>query len=383
MLTPARANHLSVEAPVRVHVLIDTLGVGGAEVLLTEFARISGVDLTIGCLKDIGSSHVVERLRASGLEPRCVGIPPRLGVAAFRRVRRHLSQLRPALVHTHLGYADLLGGPAARSLGIPTVTTLHSHAPPATTRDCIKMKMITVARRTTAARVIAVSESARRAYLASGVDDPDRVVVLHNGIGACTQPGSGRGVRAELGLAPDDLVVAMLSSLRPEKGHDVAIAATRLLLHRFPALRLLVVGDGSLRRQIEGLAARLGDRVVLAGYRQDVMSTLDAVDVLLHPSYSDALPTAIIEAMACSVPVVGTDVGGIGELVVNGKTGMLVADPPAPGDLARALAPLLGDRELRVRLGTGGRERYEAEFSADRWADRMRDLYFSVLDGAR
>ena len=366
-----------------MHVLIDTLGVGGAEVLLTEFARISGVDLTIGCLKDIGSSHVVDRLRASGLEPRCVGIPPRLGVAAFRRVRRHLSQLRPALVHTHLGYADLLGGPAARSLGIPTVTTIHSHAPPATTRDCIKMKMITVARRTTAARVIAVSESARRAYLASGVDDPDRVVVLHNGIGACAQPGSGRGVRAELGLAPDDLVVAMLSSLRPEKGHDVAIAATRLLLHRFPALRLLVVGDGSLRRQIEGLAARLGDRVVLAGYRQDVMSTLDAVDVLLHPSYSDALPTAIIEAMACSVPVVGTDVGGIGELVVNGKTGMLVADPPAPGDLARALAPLLGDRELRVRLGTGGRERYEAEFSADRWADRMRDLYFSVLDGAR
>jgi glycosyltransferase involved in cell wall biosynthesis len=383
MLTAASANHLSVAAPVRVHILIDTLGVGGAEVLLTEFARISGVDLTIGCLKDIGSSHVVERLRASGLEPRCVGIPPRLGVAAFRRVRRHLSQLRPALVHTHLGYADLLGGPAARSLGIPSVTTIHSHAPPATTRDCIKMKMITVARRTTAARVIAVSESARRAYLASGVDDPDRVVVLRNGIGACTQPGSGRGVRADLGLAPDDLVVAMLSSLRPEKGHDVAIAATRLLLHRFPALRLLVVGDGSLRRQIEGLAARLGDRVVLAGYRQDVMSTLDAADVLLHPSYSDALPTAIIEAMACSVPVVGTDVGGIGELVVNGKTGMLVADPPAPGDLAGALAPLLGDRELRVRLGTGGRQRYEAEFSADRWADRMRDLYFSVLDGAR
>ena len=91
MLTPARANHLSVEAPVRVHVLIDTLGVGGAEVLLTEFARIEGVDLSVGCLKDVGSSHVAERLRASGLEPRCVGIPPRLGVAAFRRVRRHLA----------------------------------------------------------------------------------------------------------------------------------------------------------------------------------------------------------------------------------------------------------------------------------------------------
>jgi len=85
---------------VRVHLLIDTLGVGGAEALLTEFARIDGVDLSVGCLKDVGSSHVCERLRASGIEPSCVGIPPHLGLAAFRRVRRHLTEVRPALVHT-------------------------------------------------------------------------------------------------------------------------------------------------------------------------------------------------------------------------------------------------------------------------------------------
>jgi glycosyltransferase involved in cell wall biosynthesis len=367
----------------RVHLLIDTLGVGGAEVLLTEFARIDGVDLSVGCLKDVGSSHVADRLLASGLEPSCVGIPPQLGLGAFRRVRRHLAEVRPALVHTHLGYADLLGGPAARSLRIPCVTTIHSHAPPATTRERVRSHMTTVARRTSAARVIAVSESARAAYLASGVRDPQRVVVLRNGIGGRPAPGSGAAVREELGLAPDDLVVGMVSSLRPEKAHDVAIAAAGLLLPRFPALRLVVVGDGPLRSEIERAAAPLGDRVVLAGYRPDVMAVLDAADVLLHPSRHDTLPTAILEAMACSVPVVATDVGGIAELVVDGDTGMLGEGPPVAADLAAALAPLLADRALRRHMGNAGRERFEAEFSIDRWARRMRELYLSVLDGAR
>jgi glycosyltransferase involved in cell wall biosynthesis len=371
---------MSVERSVRVHVLIDTLGVGGAEVLLTEFAGIDGVDLSIGYLKDVSASHTAERLRATGIEPRCVGIAPRLGVAAFRRVRRHLAEVRPELVHTHLGYADLLGGPAARSLGIPTVATIHSHAPPTATRERVKVRMMTLARRASAARVIAVSESARLAYLASGADRPDRVVVLRNGIAGRPEPGAGRGVREELGFAADDLVVAMASSLRREKAHDVALATARLLLPRFPALHLLVVGDGPLRSQIERAAAPLDDRVVLAGYRPDIMAVLDAADVLLHPSRSDTLPTAIIEAMACSVPVVATDVGGIGELVVSGTTGTLVAGPPAAPALAAALAPLLRDPGLRRRMGTAGRERFEAEFTAIQWARRMRELYLSVLD---
>jgi glycosyltransferase involved in cell wall biosynthesis len=366
--------------PVRVHLLIDTLGVGGAEILLTEFARIDGVELSVGSLKDVHSSHVAERLRSNGIEPRCVGIPPRLGVAAFRRVRRHLAELRPALVHTHLGYADLLGGPAARSLGIPSVTTIHSHTSAQTTRERVKLQLMAVARRASAARVIAVSESARMAYLASGADRPDRVVVLRNGIGGRPEPGSGRRVREELGLAPDDLVVAMVSSLRPEKAHDVALSTTRRLLPHFPGLRLLVVGDGALRPQIVRDAAPLGDRVVFAGYRPDVMAVLDAADVLLHPSRSDTLPTAIIEAMACSVPVVATDVGGIGELVLDGRTGKLVESPPSIAALAAALAPLLDDPGMRRVAGAAARERFDAEFTAARWARRMRELYLSVLD---
>jgi glycosyltransferase involved in cell wall biosynthesis len=356
-----------------VHVLIDGLGVGGAEVLLTEFGRIEGVRLSVGALKDVGSSHVAERLRACGIEPLCVGIPPRLGVTAFRRVRRHLADVGPDLVHTHLGYADLLGGPAARSLGIPTVATIHSLARPATPRARVRQQMTTVARRTSAARVIAVSHSARLAYLALGADRPDRVLVVHNGIGGRAERGAGARVRGELGVAAGDLVLATVSSLRREKGHDVALAAVRMLLPAYPSLRLLVVGDGPLRGQVER------DAGVLAGYRPDVMAVLDAVDVLLHPSRSDALPTAVIEAMACSVPVVATDVGGIGELVEDGSTGTLVPPPPTAPSFAAALAPLLDDAGLRRRAGAAARARFEVEFTAERWARRMRAIYVSVL----
>jgi glycosyltransferase involved in cell wall biosynthesis len=366
----------------RVHLLVDTLGVGGAELLLTQYARLGGVEISVACLKDTGAGHVAERLRASGIEPRCVGIGGHLGPSAFLRVRRHLAEVRPALVHTHLSYADLLGGPAARSLGIPTVATLHSHAPPSTPRERVRARMTDIARRSAAARVIAVSRSARDACLASG-GDPERIVVLHNAIGERPRPGSGAAVRRELGLAQDDLVVAMLSSLRPEKGHDVALEAMALLLPRFPALRLLVIGDGPLRARIQRAAAPLGDRAVLAGYRPDAMAALDAADVLLHPSRRDTLPTAILEAMACSLPVVATGVGGIGELVIDGETGSLVAPPLGASRVAGALAPVLDDPGLRRRMGAAGHARFEAEFSVDRWARRMRDVYVSVLDGAR
>jgi glycosyltransferase involved in cell wall biosynthesis len=186
-------------------------------------------------------------------------------------------------------------------------------------------------------------------------------------------------VREELGIPADAPVVAMLSALRPEKAHDVAVAAVLELAGRFPGLRLLVVGDGAGRPEVDRLAAEAGDAVTVTGYRDDVMEVLDAVDVLLHPSRVDAFPTAILEAMAASVPVVATAVGGIPEMVRDSETGVLVEPPPESRRVAHALAALLADPELRRRLGAGGRSRFTAEFSLDRWVARTRAVYDQVL----
>jgi glycosyltransferase involved in cell wall biosynthesis len=372
------------DRPIRVHALIDTLGVGGAEMVLAEFAEVAalgGIALSVGYLKEVAASHSATRLRAAGVQPRPALIGRHLGPAAFVAVRRQLAQLRPDLVHTHLGYADLLGGPAARSLGIPAVSTLHAHAWPADARERVKLAAMALARRRSTARVVAVSESARAAYLASGADRPEHVVVVRNGIAGTAQPGAGRALRAELGIDAGALVVAMVSSLRAEKAHDVAFAAVGELLDAIPSLRLLVVGDGPLRDPVQRAARALGPSVLAPGYRADVMAVLDAADVLLHPSRHDALPTSIIEALAASTPVLATRVGGIPELVVDGVSGVLVPAPPAASEIAAALAELLRDPDRRRRLAAAGRARFEAEFTADRWAVRMGELYRSVLAG--
>jgi glycosyltransferase involved in cell wall biosynthesis len=373
---------MPAERRIRVHALIDLLDVGGAELMLAEFASVAAhdaIELSVGYLRDVGGGHAAARLRAAGIEPRCAAIGPHLGPAAFRAVRRQLATLRPELVHTHLGYADLIGGPAARSLRIPVVCTLHSHAWPGDLRARAKLRAMALARRVSAARVIAVSEGARTAYLASGADRPERVVVVRNGIAGAARPGAGAGVRAELGIAPDELVVAMVSSLRAEKAHDVAFDAVGRLVERFPALRLLVVGDGPLRREVARATRPLADRALLTGHRDDVMAVLDASDVLLHPSRHDALPTTIIEAMAGSVPVVATAVGGIPELVTDGVSGLLVGAPPVAADLADALDLLLRDPARRRALAAAGRERFELEFTAAAWVRRVREVYDAVL----
>ena len=164
-------------------------------------------------------------------------------------------------------------------------------------------------------------------------------------------------MRRELGLAPDDLVVAMISALRPEKGHDIALDVVRSLRDVYPSLRLLIVGRGGLADQIASQAADLGDRVVMAGMRHDVMRVFDAADVCLQPSRTDAFPTTLIEAMAASVPVLATAVEGIPEIITDGETGVLVPAPPRAQAFADALGALLEDPDRRRRLARAARAR--------------------------
>lgn len=366
--------------PLKVAAIIDTLTWGGAEMLLTDLARAApsaGIELSVTYLKDLDASPAAAPLRTAGIEPVLVPMTRLVDPRGLLRVRRRLRALRPDVVHTHLGYADLLGGIAARSLGIPSVATLHVMRWAGSGREGIKEALFGRARRRTARRVIAVSEAGRRAYLAKGWDRPDRVVTVHNGVARVPAPGAGALVRRDLGLGPDDLVLAMVTVLREGKGHEVAADAVRRLADRHPRVRLLVLGDGPGRPQIEALLRPLGDRVVMAGHRDDVMAVLDAVDVLIHPSHWDAFPTALLEAMAAGVPVVASAVGGIPEIVTE-ASGRLIGAPPRGDALAAALAPLLADRDLRRAMGAAGRERFAGVFSAEPWARRLRAVYDEV-----
>jgi glycosyltransferase involved in cell wall biosynthesis len=354
---------------------------------LAAAAPSAGIDMSVGYLHDVNGSPALPRLREHGVEPQLLEVERIADVRSLRRVRAHLQAVNPDVVHTHLTIADVLGGVAARSLGIPAVCTIHligrAASDPPGARTTVKSGITALARRLGDSRIVAVSEAARMAYLERYREREERVVTIHNGIVA-PAPKRGRAqMRAALGIDADAPVLALVAVLREGKGHEVAIEAVARLRDRFPTLTLLVVGDGPLRKQLETRAAPLGDRAIFTGHRGDVAELLGAVDVLLHPTSMDAFPTVLLEACAASLPVLATRVGGIPEIVLDEHNGLLLDAPTSAAAVAAGLERLLGDTRLRTRMGTAARARFEHEFSAERWAKRLRSLYDEVADDGK
>jgi glycosyltransferase involved in cell wall biosynthesis len=378
----------SAPAELEVLAVIDHLALGGAEMLLGQFAAAApsaGIRLRVACFEDGDGSPAAEPLRAAGVEPVNLEVNGRPSRHHFQLMREHIRTVQPDLVHTHLGTSDLIGGLAARSLGVPAVSTIHWVAPRWAGVGGAKAAAFALGRRCCDARIIAVSDSARSAYRKRSWGMGDRVVRIYNGAELTATPGAGAAVRRELGIAADDLLIGMISALRPEKAHDVAIDAIAILLDRFPQVRLLIAGQGPASSELARRAAPLGDRVLLTGRRTDVMSVFDALDVCLHPSRIDAFPTTLIEALAASTPVLASAVGGIPEIIDDGRTGVLVPAPPQAASVADALAALLEDASRRHSLAAAGRREYEQRFRAGPWLEQTRALYDAVLSefGAR
>jgi glycosyltransferase involved in cell wall biosynthesis len=167
------------------------------------------------------------------------------------------------------------------------------------------------------------------------------------------------------------LVVGTAANLEYWKGIDVLIEACSLVS---APVQLEVFGEGTLRAALEGSAARLGVDARFHGFVSDLHERIASLDVFALPSRGDNLPVAILEAMAAGVPVVGSRVGGIPELVADGESGFVV-EPDQPRELADALDLLAADPERRRALGREGQRRARTTFSADRVADQAIALY--------
>ena len=188
-------------------------------------------------------------------------------------------------------------------------------------------------------------------------------------------------LREEYGLSPDSQIVGCVARLEAEKGHRTLLEAWPAVLARVPEARLLVVGEGSLRDDLERQAAQLGiaDRVVFAGRRDDIPAVTAALDVAVLPSYREAQGLVVLEAMALSRPIVASNVGGIPEMIEDGVSGLLVP-PHDPAALADAIARLLLDHPLADTLARNGHDVVHERFSAELMVRTVEDIYD---DGAR
>jgi glycosyltransferase involved in cell wall biosynthesis len=230
---------------------------------------------------------------------------------------------------------------------------------------------------------IAVSESLRR-YLREDKRFPaEKVVVIRNGRELSrVVSDSGRDLndlRSEFRVQPDELIVTLPGRLEVQKGHAYLLEALPEVLAHFHSLRVLLVGDGSLRDELAGEINRcgLGDHVALTGYRRDVYDILRISDLVVLPSLWEGLPLTAIEAGALGKPILATSVDGTPEVVLHGETGWLV--PAAnSAELAKAMCHLLGDPDLRRRLGERAREYVVQHYSFSRVVAETEQLYLRL-----
>ena len=196
-------------------------------------------------------------------------------------------------------------------------------------------------------------------------------------------PDDAVAARARLGLAARP-TLGIVATLRDWKGHDMLFEALARDRAAWEGWNVVVVGDGPYRDRLDAQLARLalGHRIVFAGQQDDVIPWLQALDLFALPSWGEeGVPQAILQAMACGLPVVSTTVGAITEAVDDGATGLIVPPRDIPA-LGGALARLRDDPSLRARLGTAGRARALADFGLDRMLDRMETVFRAVAEAA-
>jgi glycosyltransferase involved in cell wall biosynthesis len=203
---------------------------------------------------------------------------------------------------------------------------------------------------------IAVSREDRRRMIEVEGISPDKIRFIPNGIPPIPG-GQGHDVRAELGIEASAPVIGAVSRLRAQKAFDVLIRAADLLRSRFPGLRVLIVGEGAERVQLEALIRELGlaETVTLLGYRPDVPDVLRALNVAVSSSDYEGSPLSVMEYMEAGKPVAATRVGGVPDLVEHGVNGLLV-EPRDPRALAAAIAELLRDPDRGAEMGARAAE---------------------------
>lgn len=364
--------------------VLHTLHVGGAEVLAARLVRRlqDRFRFVFACLDEIGT--LGEELHREGFPVDVLGRQSGRDWRCAARLRRLWNREHVDVVHAHQ-YTPFFYSMIARLFrsGPPIMFTEHGRHQPDYPRRKRKLANRLLLRRSD--RLVAVGEAVRQALIDNEGLPSGRIRVIYNGIDVerfRPAPQRRDEVRRELELESNAFVILQVARLDYLKDHPTAIRMMARLRDQVPQAVLLLAGDGPEEGRIREQVADLGvkEQVRFLGLRSDVDRLLSVADVFLLTSVSEGIPLTVIEAMAAGLPVVGTDVGGMGEVVLPDETGWLC---PAGDDeaLARRLAMLAESSETRKRMGLAGRERTQHTFDEVRMAQAYQDTLQEMANG--
>ena len=367
-------------APRTVLHLVASPFVGGPERQMIGLAKaLRGTDRSIFLGFPEGGA-LDERLREEGLESHLLTCGGRPLLRSVGEVAETFGRLQPDVVVTHGYKPDLIGLLAARRAGIPQIAVSHGWTG-ATFRVRVNEAIDKLVMRA-ARRVVAVSHRQGQRVKDAGVSG-DRVVVIQNAVYASRFQGRDASARREMEAffpeVPRQIVIAA-GRLSPEKGFDDLVRAARTVVDRMPDVGFLLVGDGPLRKELEGAvqAASLTGHFAFTGFRPDMDRLMACADLFVQSSHTEGLPNVVLEAGACAIPIVATAVGGTGEVVEDGVQGRLVL-PHRPEELARCMLEMLSDPDGARRMGEAARQRIATEFTFAAKAAAYRRMFEECL----
>jgi glycosyltransferase involved in cell wall biosynthesis len=188
-------------------------------------------------------------------------------------------------------------------------------------------------------------------------------------------------MRREFNVGEDTILIGAIGRLVWQKGFEYLIGALPELLQRLPRSKIVLVGDGPLRGELEELAEKekVEENLIFAGFRSDIRDILSAIDVLVVPSLLEGFPMITLEGMAMAKPIIATRIDGIKEQIVDGESGILIP-PRDPGAIAEAIVRLSTEKELAQNLGLEGRRRVEKEFTVERMVSETEKVYQSLYE---
>ncbi len=371
-----------------IHLMRGSDEIYGAErVIFAELIKLQerGVDVRFLMLQEtrMGDKSDLMGRMVEDLGIEVIRVPVSLPISPgmVLRAARILRRLKPLVVHTHGYKGDFVGLLAGRLARVPVIGEVSGWLFPDNDYvikfyewlDAQTLKRMDVA--------IALAEYYKRMMVDMGFD-PGMIRVLPSGV----EPEELRAragkadIRARLGLDEETPTVGMLTRLSEEKGVDLFIKAMARVIKGHPEARGIIFGTGPEEEELKRLARTLGleRNIIWAGYVEEAMDALLALDVLAQTSRIEALPQTLMEAMVMSRPVVTTAVGGCPELVGAGETGSVAPRGDADA-VARGIIRLLDEPALALTMGQRGAERIQQEYTMDRWADRTIRLYEEMV----
>lgn len=384
--------------PYRILHIITRLEKGGAPNALIEMVKrlsphLYRVDLATGQTDD-PALDITQNVISSGLS--VISIPalrrnpnPIGDFIALWQLVRLIHKGKYHLVHTHTSKAGFLGRIAAWLCRVPAVV----HSPHGTVLDGyfspIMTQFYALLERLMAPishRIVCLTSREIDQYINAHIGKRSQYTFIYNGItiqNFAHSSSQRERLRHVLNISSSAVVCITVGRLVPVKGQSDLLTAFKLAYEKYPDLYLLMVGDGELKSELENQAQHLGisKQVLFLGWRTDIPDLLAASDIFVLPSLNEGLGLVLIEAMACQLPVVATNVGGVPEVVIPDQTGLLVPSL-APEPLAQAIMTLIANAPMRHQMGQAGYSRCVEQFSIETTVHKTETLYRELLEPA-